>query len=179
MAIVKLTALHLAAYLLPALLWPPEYAVWALFVAVLLCWASIEDWRTMEIPDTASALLLAGGLVWWGWFGGTPDMRRDAVLGAVLWPVLAWAVAAGYLRLRGWDGLGFGDVKLLAGIGLWTGFAGTVWVVLTASLSGIAVLLALAAMHRQPLSEIGTKAVAFGPFLCLSAWAVLLQGGRL
>lgn len=143
-------------------------------LALVLIWISVVDIEQFEIPDAASVVLfITGGayvLLW-------PDILiLDHLLGAVIWPALFWLVGVVYLRWRGVHGLGFGDVKLMAGIALWVGFQGTVLVVLAASLAGIAVLLVYMVVQRGKIAEIGKSAVAFGPFLCLSAWAVWLQG---
>lgn len=101
----------------------------------------------------------------------------DGILGGILWPFLFWAVAELYLKTRGVNGLGFGDVKLMAGIGLWCGAHGTIYVVLSAALAGLVVLSLLAVVRSTSIEEIGQSKVAFGPFLCLSAWSVWLLGG--
>ena len=46
----------------------------------------------------------------------------DAVIGGLAGGAAFWLVALGYRRFRGVDGLGFGDVKLAAAIGLWLGW---------------------------------------------------------
>jgi leader peptidase (prepilin peptidase)/N-methyltransferase len=165
---LSLLLLHLLAY--GALLsWLAPGAGWpALVLGAVLIWVSMVDFRTYEIPDTASALLAVTALVWlW------PQDRTtqiDAALGAVFWPLAFWGIGALYLKARGIHGLGFGDVKLMAGIALWCGLLGTIWVVLGAALSGMAVIV----LRRAPAPT--TQAVAFGPFLCLSAWHVWLTG---
>ncbi len=137
-----------------------------------LIWASVVDFERFEIPDLASLFLFvtglavaygAGVLVW-------------HVAGAVLWAALFWAVAAFYRRYRGWDGLGFGDVKLIAGIAAWVGFYGTIWVVFAAAIAGIGMLLINAVLKGGQFQGSQQSAVAFGPFLCFSAWAVWLTG---
>jgi len=93
----------------------------------------------------------------------------------IFWPVLFWSVAWVYKRFRGWNGLGFGDVKLIGALALWSGLAGTATVVLAAALSGIATLLVFSMIRKQPTTDVGKSAVAFAPFLCLSTWVVWMD----
>lgn len=155
--------------------WGAAVPMWiGIGLAMVLIWISVVDIERFEIPDSASAILfIAGGAYVLFW----PNILiLDHLLGAVIWPALFWLVGVVYLRWRGVHGLGFGDVKLMAGIALWVGFQGAVLVVLAASLAGIAVLLVYMALQRGKMAEIGKSAVAFGPFLCLCAWVVWLQG---
>jgi leader peptidase (prepilin peptidase)/N-methyltransferase len=165
-------ALHLAVYAGAAAVWPPVWPWGA--VAALFIWISVTDIERLEIPDAASALLVLTGAVRLWAVPGLP--LADHLMGAVLWPLLVWGVAVGYARLRGWQGLGLGDVKLMAGIGLWLGFGSTTIVLLAAALAGILTLVAAGLRQKVPFAALGTSAVAFGPFLCLSAWVVWLQG---
>lgn len=155
--------------------WGASVPTWiSVGLAMILIWISVVDIERFEIPDAASAVLfITGGAYVLLWPG---ILILDHVLGAMIWPSLFWLVGVVYLCWRGVHGLGFGDVKLMAGIALWVGFQGAVLVVLAASLAGIAVLLVYMMVQRGKMVEIGKSAVAFGPFLCLSAWAVWLQG---
>lgn len=163
-----LIALHLAVY--GAAGWPmlADRPLAGLVFGALLIWISVHDFQTFEIPDTASAVLALTGLA--AALTQPRTMLWDHLAGGLLWPLVFWGVAASYRGLRGAHGLGLGDVKLMAGIGLWCGAIGTVWVVLAAALAGMASLVLLSLHRRKPLSGLGQSAVAFGPFLCLSAW---------
>ena len=57
-------------------------------------------------------------------WGLAPDELWDRVAGAMCGYLLLWAVAWVYRRLRGRDGLGLGDAKLLAAAGAWVGAGG-------------------------------------------------------
>lgn len=148
----------------------------ACLAAPVFIWISTVDFERYEIPDGATLLLLFIGLV--GVFYIPGVAVADRVLGAVLWPAIFWFVAEFYVRLRGQYGLGFGDVKLMAAIGIWVGFTGTIFVILAASLGGILALAVVAVMKRVPLDDLGGSAIAFGPFLCISTWAIWLSGGQ-
>lgn len=137
----------------------------------LLVWISLVDTQRFEIPDSASVLLAASGL-WFAWSDGV--FMADHIGAALVWSLVFWGTGEGYARLRGFDGLGFGDVKLMVGIGLWLGFVQTTLVVFAAACAGILVLLTRSMLERAPPRTLATTAVAFGPFLCLSTWVIWL-----
>jgi leader peptidase (prepilin peptidase)/N-methyltransferase len=69
---------------------------------------------------------IAGRLLWFG----------DALLGAALGACFIYGAGAIYLRARGVEGMGFGDVKLMAMVGAFLGAKLTVFVIFAASLVG-------------------------------------------
>jgi leader peptidase (prepilin peptidase) / N-methyltransferase len=60
----------------------------------------------------------------------------DGILGAAFGSFLLWAMAAGYKALRGHEGMGLGDVKMIAMIGAFLGLRGTFLTLLVGSLLG-------------------------------------------
>jgi len=62
----------------------------------------------------------------------------DAVLGAAVGASFLYGVGAIYLRWRGVEGMGFGDVKLMAMMGAFLGLRLTIFTILAASLAGSA-----------------------------------------
>jgi leader peptidase (prepilin peptidase)/N-methyltransferase len=60
----------------------------------------------------------------------------DSLLGAVLGASFIYGAGAIYLRWRGMEGMGFGDVKLMAMVGAFLGMKLTVFTIFTASLAG-------------------------------------------
>lgn len=60
----------------------------------------------------------------------------DSLLGAALGASFIYGVGAIYLRWRGMEGMGFGDVKLMAMVGAFLGVKLTVFTIFTASLAG-------------------------------------------
>ena len=82
-----------------------------------------------------------------------------------------WVVATVYRRVRGRDGLGEGDAKLLGAIGAWVGLAGMADVLLGAALAGLA-WAGVLRLRGRTMSA--TTALPFGPFLALAGWAVML-----
>jgi leader peptidase (prepilin peptidase)/N-methyltransferase len=87
--------------------------------------------------------------------------------------LLLWAVAWVYRRLRGRDGLGLGDAKLLAAAGAWVGAGGLPSVLAGAAIAALAaaggMMLAGRRLDRH-------TALPFGPFLAAATWLVWLFG---
>lgn len=136
---------------------------------LLLALAAI-DFRTLLLPDGLNAAVLALGAAMVALT--RPDDWAAHAGGAALGFGLLWSVETLYRRLRGRDGLGRGDAKLLGAIGAWVGIAGIPPVLLIASLSGIAAALVLSIGKPAPLS--GQTAIAFGPWIALGGFAVWL-----
>jgi leader peptidase (prepilin peptidase) / N-methyltransferase len=93
---------------------------------------------------------------------GVPFELR--LIGLAVGFVALWAVAALFHRLRGYDGLGLGDAKLLGAAGAWLGpFALAPVALIATSAALLAVGGAALAGHRVTTRT----AIPFGPFLCL------------
>src|SRR5207245_3983253 len=60
----------------------------------------------------------------------------DSLLGAAVGASFIYGVGAIYLRWRGMEGMGFGDVKLMAMVGAFLGIKLTVFTIFAASLTG-------------------------------------------
>ncbi len=146
--------------------------VWA---SCVLGWTLLAlgwiDAGHMMLPDVLTQPLLLAGL------GATllldPEDITDHALGAVAGYVVFRAVALGYRAWRGRTGLGGGDARLLAAAGAWLGWQALPWVVLEASVAGIAAALVARLLGRR-IS--GTTALPFGPFIAAAVWVVWLYG---
>ena len=170
-ALIALHILFYAGFALWRSVFLPLPLVQTCVLGILFIWISIVDVERKEIPDTASLLLALTGLV----FAYEANLNLlDHVLAGILWSSLFLGIGIGYSRLRGWQGLGFGDVKLMVGIGLWLGLAGATLAVFAAAMAAIGTIVAAKLAGRETFAGIGTTAVAFGPFLCLSAWVIWL-----
>ena len=73
--------------------------------------------------------------------------------------------------VRGREGLGGGDPKLFAGIGLWLGWQALPLVLLVACVTGLTVVLALRLAGRQMGMN---DRLPLGVMLAIAAWAVWL-----
>jgi leader peptidase (prepilin peptidase)/N-methyltransferase len=106
------------------------------------------------------------------WLDGTAAFI-DAALGALAGFAVFATVAVAYRRLRGREGLGLGDAKLLGAAGAWVSGFGLPSIVLVASLTALAATLARAARagRLDPAAP-----VPYGAYLGLATWLVVLYG---
>lgn len=101
-----------------------------------------------------------------------PPGWKAALIGAVLGGGVLYAVAEGYYRVRKEDGLGMGDVKMLAMIGAFLGWQQMLLTLVLASFAGALVGLGLIALQRGNMKY----ALPFGTFLAAGALAAMLAG---
>jgi leader peptidase (prepilin peptidase)/N-methyltransferase len=149
----------------PAWLWADCLLGWGLLA---LAWI---DANTRLLPDALNLPLLAIGLAATAWLA--PEDAGDHALAAAVGVSFFLAVAATYRRLRGRDGLGMGDAKLMGVAGAWVGLAALPWVVFAAAVLG----LLAAGVWQLGGGRVGrTTAIPFGPFLALAIWAIRLTG---
>jgi leader peptidase (prepilin peptidase)/N-methyltransferase len=89
----------------------------------------------------------------------------DSLIGIVLGGGVLWAIAEGYYRIRHEEGLGMGDVKMLAMVGAFIGWKLTLVTLMMASFAGSLVGLLLIASRRGNMKY----ALPFGTFLAMGA----------
>lgn len=141
--------------------WQPLLAVRLLFGASMIALAAI-DLRHRVLPNVITLPGVAAGLacsLWWepGW--------QAAAVGAVAgWTVL-WTVGEAYFRLRGREGMGMGDVKMLAMVGAFLGWPHMLVTLFVASAAGSLVGGAMVLASRDNLSF----PLPFGSFLAFGA----------
>lgn len=149
-------------------------ALWVfLFIAVMIAITFI-DWEHQIIPDPLS---LGGTLL--GWVGaalGFLDVTLlQSIVGAVVGAGLILAIALGYKAARKVDGMGGGDVKLMAMIGAFLGWQMVFAVLFLAAFAGSVYGVIL--LKRSGAD--GKTAVAFGSFLAPAAILMWFAGERL
>lgn len=163
------------------------------FVGILVV-LSFIDLDTKRLPDVITLpaipiLFLAGfGVALVGW--------QDRLIGAVAGYAVIWIISTAYYYSTGREGLGLGDAKLLAVIGVALGWRALPMVIFAASFVGIVVsvpllLLAQRRDRRAPVpapaegdaaaapASIRRAEVPFGPFLALAALVYLIAGDEL
>ncbi|MFN3960109.1 MAG: prepilin peptidase [Parvularculaceae bacterium] len=149
--------------------WTLSALLAAVFAMALIALAFI-DLETGYLPDAITLPLIALGLS--ANFFGVFVTPAGAVIGAAAGFFVFWAIGAAYNQLRGRDGLGLGDAKLLAAIGAWTGWTLLPLVIFIAA----AMTLAFAALRGLATSD---KALPFGPGLCAAGFIALFFGERI
>lgn len=144
-----------------------------IFISMAVAAAAI-DLDHMILPDKITLSGIVIGLI-----GGLINPERsfwDAVFGVLLGGGFLWSIAYLYFVIRKREGMGGGDIKLLAWIGAVMGWKAIPFVILGSSLTG-AVIGALIAMRSakdqtQKLAsenEVPMGAIPFGPFLIAAA----------
>jgi leader peptidase (prepilin peptidase)/N-methyltransferase len=134
-------------------------------LAVLLVALSAIDLATMTLPDVLTAALACLSAAWIALLGLS---WGDALAGAALAGGLGILSRAGLSLLLGRTALGFGDIKLMAACGLWTGVAGLPLFLVLSGVAGIVLGLAWRATGRGRLFPFG-PALAAGCYLSLLA----------
>lgn len=128
------------------------------------------DWRTQFLPDGLTLPLLWLGMVasLGGWFASP----TEAIIGAVAGYLALWSVYHLFRLVTGKEGMGYGDFKLLAGLGAWLGWQALPLIVILASGVGAVVGVAMTLSGRL---ERGNP-MPFGPFLAAAGWLALVAG---
>ncbi len=137
--------------------------------ATLLAMSAI-DVDTHLLPDSMTLPLLWAGLI--VNFNVVFASLHDAVIGAIAGYLVLWCVHWLFKMVRGVEGMGYGDFKLLAALGAWLGWAALPQIVLIAAVTGAAVGLMATWIGRMRFEE----PLPFGPFLAAGGAVTLFLG---
>ena len=149
--------------------WGPALAAALVFSWALIA-ASAIDIDTQFLPDRITFPLLWLGLIL-NTAGLFVDLR-SAVLGAAGGYLLLWSVYWGFKLLAGKEGMGFGDFKLLAALGAWTGWQTLPLILLVSAGSGAIIGIAMIVFAGK-----GREArIPFGPYLAAGGFVALVWG---
>jgi leader peptidase (prepilin peptidase)/N-methyltransferase len=151
----------------------PPLFFWFSFVCVLIV-ISLIDFDHQIIPDIIS---LPGIVIFASSAVFIPEMTLPSVLmGIFMGGGILYAIAFLYYKLRKTEGMGGGDIKLLAMIGAATGLEGVMFTLFTASLTGtvagLGTLLVTKGSNRQ-------LKIPFGPYLSAGAILYIFFGNAL
>lgn len=147
----------------------------ALIVLIgLLIAISLIDLDFQIVPD----LLSIGGLLMglgFSFFRNPHFYFRDALYGVLVGGGVLFLIAFGYELITKREGMGFGDVKLLAMIGSFLGVRGAIFSLIAGSFFGTIVGVALMVVKKKDLKY----AIPFGPFLSLGALCFIFFGDNI
>jgi leader peptidase (prepilin peptidase)/N-methyltransferase len=149
--------------------WTTIEALFFIFAAVT---ASFIDLDHMILPDKFTLSGIVIGLV-----GAAFNPEReflDALFGVLAGGGFLWAVAYLYYAVRNREGMGGGDIKLLAWIGALLGWKAIPIVILLSSLGGSFVGITLALRTKDGMK----RAIPFGPYLVGAAIIYWLFNGE-
>jgi leader peptidase (prepilin peptidase) / N-methyltransferase len=195
----KISPMYPAVELLTGLLFLACFAVfgattetlkWAVFTAILIVLV-FTDLRERILPDVVNFTGLALGLalslftkpsdgvaLWLAnrVFDFPPPAPvlslGDAIFGAAFGSGLLWLVSEGYFRLRGREGMGLGDVKMMLMAGAFLGVKRTLLTILVGSVLGSVLGVGVIVLRRKDANY----ELPFGTFLGMAALLVVFFG---
>jgi leader peptidase (prepilin peptidase) / N-methyltransferase len=149
--------------------WPAALA--STILGMLMIAGAEIDARTFLLPDLVTLGAAGFGiLAAWMLDPLNPGVSAGiAVLRALGTAAGLMAVRWGYMRLRGREGLGFGDVKLAAAIGAWLPFDAIPMCFALATIGALTLVIfyQLSGRHMH-----ATTRLPLGAFLCPALWLV-------
>lgn len=147
----------------------PELFVYFVFASALIVITFI-DLKYQIIPDVISLPGIALGFA--ASFVTSEPGVVNSIIGILIGGGLLYAIASAYYLVTKHEGMGGGDIKMLAMIGAFTGWKGVLVTILAGSFSG-----ALIGGALMLFSGKGSRhAIPFGPFLALGALLYLFFG---
>jgi leader peptidase (prepilin peptidase)/N-methyltransferase len=150
------------------------YLVFMLYATWALLSMSMIDFDTTLLPDSLTYPFLWAGLLA-ALLGLSPVTLEQAVVGAMAGYLCLWSLYWLFKLLTGKEGMGYGDFKLLAGLGAWVGWSQLPVILLLSSVVGAVVgilLIQTGAVKRN-------QGIPFGPYLAAAGWITLLWGDQL
>ncbi len=150
----------------------PQFFIFFIFVSALICITFI-DLEHMIIPDVISIPGIIIGFIISLFFSHITWL--DSLLGLLVGGGVLYLIAVFFEVVRKKEGMGGGDIKLLAMIGAWLGLKSLLFVIMVSSFTG-----AIIGSAGLILSKKGIRAqFPFGPFLALAAILYIFFGKEL
>ena len=156
------------------------YAIWRFgatargLAACVLLWSllalTVIDIDTQLLPDDLTLPLLWAGLI--VNLGGLFAPLRDAVIGAAAGYLALWTIYWLFKLIRGKEGMGYGDFKLLGALGAWLGWQVLPVIVLLSSVVGAVIGITLIVFKGRD----NQLPLAFGPYLAIAGAIALFFG---
>jgi leader peptidase (prepilin peptidase) / N-methyltransferase len=147
---------------------PAPLSLFAALLGWVLLTLALIDLRHLEVPDALSLPLIPAGLAATWWVEPQAILIHAAAAAAGAGAI--WLLGEVFRRLRGYAGIGGGDVRLFAVAGAWVGLAALPGVLF---LSGVFGLLAAAFLVHRGWVAWGDR-IPFVPALSAALWVVFL-----
>jgi leader peptidase (prepilin peptidase)/N-methyltransferase len=166
-------AAAIAAVSFASLAWPVALA--STVLGILMIAGAEVDARTFLLPDTVTlGALVTGVLAALALAPLEPGMAAGAAAArAAGTAALLLLVRGCYARLRHREGLGLGDIKLAAGIGVWLPLD-AIPICFGLAAGSALIMVLLAHVRGRPMHA--TTRLPFGAFLCPALWIVFYAG---
>jgi leader peptidase (prepilin peptidase)/N-methyltransferase len=151
---------------------------WTLLLAVRLLFAAAMialffiDLEHRLLPDRITLPGIAAGILA---SLSLPPGIRDALVGMIAGGGVLWAIGEAYYRYAGHEGMGGGDVKMLAMIGAFLGWQLVIVTLVFSSIAGAVIGLVVIAARRGDMKY----ALPYGTFLGIAAVVSSLYGDRI
>ncbi len=166
----------LSAALSAGLVWHFGFG-WEGMAALVFGWLLLAmtfiDIDTQLLPDD-----LTYPLLWLGLLVNVKGMfvpLQDAVLGAAAGYMVLWTVYWVFKLVRGKEGMGYGDFKLLAALGAWMGWQMLPAIILLSAGVGSVIGIAIIIASRMGFDH----KIPFGPYLAGAGLVALLCGQQI
>ena len=161
-SLIVITFIDLKHMIIPNVITVPGAVAGLLYNALITDWARSRDLLGMFSFSLEN---------FFGVLNEVPFL--DSVFGLIMGGGILFLIAFLYIAVRKQEGMGMGDVKLLAMIGAFLGWKGVVFVMLVSSLLGTITGLSIILYKKGDLKY----ALPFGPFLSLAAVIYIFTGG--
>ncbi|MCX7823156.1 MAG: prepilin peptidase [Syntrophobacterales bacterium] len=160
-----------------------QWGIEALFVSLLII-VTFTDIETYLIPDIFSIGGIFIGLFLSPWNRNLTFL--ESLFGVIVGGGVLLLIAYGYQKLRGVEGMGGGDVKLLAMIGAFTGWKGAIFALFSSAFVGTIAGFVVMMQSKKSVSRDDngdshhgntlSTMIPYGPFLALGGIGALLWG---
>lgn len=145
----------------------PHFLFYFYFIFVVIV-ISFIDIDTMTIPDSLSIpLIFIGFLYALFFFPENPVSFKSSILGILIGGGIFFLLRVFYFKIRKIEGLGGGDIKMIAMIGAFFGIQSIPFVLFAGSLQGL--IFGVPFLFFKKLKSLRFSPVPFGPFLSLSS----------
>ena len=151
-----------------------DYIFIFLFFALMIT-LSFIDFDKKIIPDEINLIGFILGIVYA--FFRKDFSLLDSILGALVGGGFLFAIAYFYEKYKGIEGLGMGDVKLMAFIGSYLGWFGALFTIFLGSILGT--FIAIAGALSSNVEDKGKYEIPFGPYLAIAGSIYLLIGDKI
>ena len=157
-----------------------EELIAILFFTWLMIIISFIDLNHQIIPDSLSLTLLWVGLLLTVIFSENNQLTilidtQSSILGVISGYLILWIIYHLHFFITKKEGLGYGDFKLLAAIGAWTGWQSIPIILFLASILGLIFGLITIKFGRSTKDTL----IPFGPFLATAGWISMMFGAKI
>ncbi len=150
---------------------------WLTLAGLIFTWILISlsfiDMDHKYLPD-----VMVYPLLWLGLFLSlfhSFTSPQEAIIGALAGYLSLWSVYWLFKLIRGKEGMGYGDFKLLAALGTWMGWQALPQIILFSALTGAIIGVTLIVLKKNNADT----QIPFGPYLALAGWLAFILDNKI